>query len=125
MSFTFSSKRAIRNLSGPNNRRRLENAMASASRKVELSDEEVKMFIELLKYSLDYCPIEGVSYEVNITRDKVQDLIVKLEKALNNLKSALQAKIASLSPQALPKTEVPASPEIQNSPLQVPSSSGS
>lgn len=46
------------------------------------SEEEVKALIEILKYSLDYCPIEGISYGVSITRDKIQDLIVKLENAL-------------------------------------------
>lgn len=56
--------------------------MSSASHHIEFSDEEVKILIEILKYSLDYCPIEGVSYEVQITRDKVEDLIAKLEKVL-------------------------------------------
>jgi hypothetical protein len=40
------------------------------------------MFIEILKYSLNYCPTEGVSYEVNVTRNTVQNLIARLEKAL-------------------------------------------
>jgi hypothetical protein len=58
------------------------NAVKSVSIEVEFSDEEVKTLIEILKYSLDYCPIEGISYGVNITRDEVQNLIAKLEKAL-------------------------------------------
>lgn len=56
--------------------------MKSASLQVKLSDEEVKTLIEILKYSLDYCPIEGIGYDVSITRDGVQNLIVKLESVL-------------------------------------------
>ena len=49
-------------------------------RQLELSDQEVKVLLAILKYSLDYCPIESVSNELNVTSDEVQNLITKLEK---------------------------------------------
>ena len=52
------------------------------SHQVELGDQELKTIVEILRYSLDYCPIEGVSYEMNITHDQVEALIGKLERAL-------------------------------------------
>jgi len=58
--------------------------MGSMIHKVGLSDEEVKTLIEILKYAVDYCPFESISEELNITGDKVQDLIAKLEKALKS-----------------------------------------
>ena len=51
---------------------------------MELSDEEIKILIEILKYALDYCPVEGISQEVNITHDKVENLTSKLEKTLGS-----------------------------------------
>jgi hypothetical protein len=51
---------------------------------MEFSDEEIKSLIGVLKYALDYCPLEGISEEVNVTRDKVEDLTLKLEKILRS-----------------------------------------
>lgn len=59
--------------------------MQSVSRQVEFSYEEVKILIEILRFSLDNCPVESITNEVDITGDKVQDLIAKLEKALKVL----------------------------------------
>lgn len=56
--------------------------MRSDPVKVGFSDEEMKALIEILNYSLDYCPIEGISHGVSITRNKIQDLIAKLENGL-------------------------------------------
>lgn len=56
--------------------------MRNALRQVELLNEEIKTLIEILKYSLDYCPIEGISYEITISKDEIQNLIAKLEKTL-------------------------------------------
>ena len=47
---------------------------------LELSDHEVKILVAILKYSLDYCPVESISNELSIASDEVQDLIAKLEK---------------------------------------------
>jgi RIO-like serine/threonine protein kinase len=56
--------------------------MTDISHNIELTDEEVKILRAILKYSLDYCPIESLSHELSITNDDVQDLIIKLEKLL-------------------------------------------
>jgi hypothetical protein len=49
---------------------------------VELDlNNEVKTNIEVLKYAVDSCPVEGISKEVDITINDVEDLIQKLEKA--------------------------------------------
>jgi hypothetical protein len=57
--------------------------MRSVSR-VELSDEEIKILVDTLRYALEYCPIESISHEVEITNEKFEDLIAKLEKALKS-----------------------------------------
>jgi hypothetical protein len=58
--------------------------MGSMIHKVEFGDEELRTLIGVLKYAVDYCPLESISEELNITGDKVQDLIAKLEKALKS-----------------------------------------
>lgn len=56
--------------------------MGNPTVRVEFTEDEAKAIIEILRYSLDYCPIEGVSYEGRIvTRDEVENLIKKLEGA--------------------------------------------
>jgi hypothetical protein len=52
--------------------------------KVELGTDEVKTIIEILKYSVDSCPIESISTEVDITVNGVEDLIQKLTDALQS-----------------------------------------
>ncbi len=52
--------------------------LIAATKKVELSSEDVKILLALLKYSLEMCPIETISPEVRITSDKIEDLIAKL-----------------------------------------------
>lgn len=58
--------------------------MGNGTHRFELGDEEVKTLIEILKYSLDYCPLESISEELNINGEKVEDLIARLEKALQS-----------------------------------------
>ena len=55
--------------------------MGSIVYQVGLGDEEVKTPIEALRYSLDSCPLESLSEEIDITGEKVEDIIAKLEKA--------------------------------------------
>jgi hypothetical protein len=50
--------------------------------KLELSSEEVKTIVEILKYSIDSCPVESISDKVDISIAKLQDLILKLEATL-------------------------------------------
>lgn len=58
------------------------NSMRSVSHQVELSEEEIKILVEILRYALDYCPVESISHEFDITNAKVEDLIAKMEEAL-------------------------------------------
>jgi hypothetical protein len=58
--------------------------MGSTGYQVGLGDEEVKILVEILKYAVDYCPLESLSEEVNITGEKIEDIIAKLEKALKS-----------------------------------------
>jgi hypothetical protein len=50
------------------------------SRQVELSDEEIKKIIAILRFSKDSCPIE--SLPGNIDNDEVESLVSKFEKTL-------------------------------------------
>jgi hypothetical protein len=50
------------------------------SLQVELSDEEIKKIIAILRFSKDACPIE--SLPENIDSDEVESLVSKLEKKL-------------------------------------------
>ncbi len=46
---------------------------------VELSEDEIKMITDLLRYSVGSCPVESVSERVNISPDKIEDLAARLE----------------------------------------------
>jgi hypothetical protein len=48
---------------------------------IELTEEEIRIITEILKYSLDSCPVESMSNQVNISADGVRELVAKLEKA--------------------------------------------
>ncbi len=56
--------------------------MATGLNQTELNDEEIRMIIDVMKYAMNNCPIESASDEVDITADKVANLISKLEKML-------------------------------------------
>ena len=49
-------------------------------KKIELEDDEITSLVDILRFSLEVCPIESVGQEVKITRDLVENLILKLEK---------------------------------------------
>lgn len=53
--------------------------------KIELTEEEVKMITEILKYALVGCPVESISDQMNISSDGVHDLVAKLEKAQRSI----------------------------------------
>jgi hypothetical protein len=44
----------------------------------------MKALVEILKYALEVCPVEGIGYEVNVTRDGIQNLIERFEKTLKS-----------------------------------------
>jgi hypothetical protein len=52
----------------------------NTSRQVELSDEEIKKIIAILRFSKDACPIE--SLPENIDDDGVESLVSRFEKTL-------------------------------------------
>ncbi len=52
--------------------------------KLELGTDEVKTIIEILKYSVDNCPVESITNEVEISVDGVEDLVQKLKNALQS-----------------------------------------
>ena len=49
--------------------------------KLELGEKEVGTIIEILKFSLDSCPVESIGAREDITSDEVEGLIAKLEGA--------------------------------------------
>ena len=52
----------------------------NTSRQIELSDEEIKIIIAILRFSKDACPIE--SLPENIDDDDVESLVSMFEKTL-------------------------------------------
>jgi hypothetical protein len=52
----------------------------NTSRQIELSDEEIKKIIAILRFSKDACPIE--SLPENIDDDDVESLVSMFEKTL-------------------------------------------
>ena len=52
--------------------------------KLELGTDEIKTIIEILRYSVDNCPVESITNEVEISVDGVEDLVQKLEDALQS-----------------------------------------
>ncbi len=51
------------------------------SHQIELSDEEIKKIITILRFSVDACPIE--SLPENVDNDKIENLVSKFEKTLD------------------------------------------
>jgi hypothetical protein len=51
----------------------------NTSRQVELSDEEIKKIIAILRFSKDACPIESIPENID---DEVERLVSKFEKTL-------------------------------------------
>lgn len=45
---------------------------------VHLTSEEARILVEVLRYSLDACPLDTISQDVEITREKIDYLIEKL-----------------------------------------------
>ena len=55
----------------------------NTSRQVELSDEEIKIIITILRFSKDSCPIESLPEKIDA--DKVESMISKFEKTLTSI----------------------------------------
>jgi hypothetical protein len=56
----------------------------SGNRQVSFTDDELKALVEILRYALEVCPVEGIGYDMTITRDEIQDLIQRFEKTLRS-----------------------------------------
>jgi hypothetical protein len=52
----------------------------NTSHQIELSDEEIKKLIAILRFSKDACPIESLPERIEI--DEVDNLVSKFEKAI-------------------------------------------
>lgn len=50
--------------------------------KLDLDETEVRTLIELLRYSLDSCPVESIGSGVRISAIGIEGIIGKLEQAL-------------------------------------------
>jgi hypothetical protein len=52
----------------------------NTSRPIELSDEEIKKLVAILRFSKDACPIESLPEKIEIY--EVENLISKFEEAI-------------------------------------------
>lgn len=50
---------------------------------IELNEEEIKILIAILNFSIAACPLEGISTEIEIDADKIEKLVTKMEKSLS------------------------------------------
>ncbi|MHB9033396.1 MAG: hypothetical protein ACYC6L_10145 [Anaerolineae bacterium] len=60
--------------------------MSDPSRKytVQLDERELRIIVELMRFSLDYCPIQGICPELNVTADDIETIMTRLESELNS-----------------------------------------
>jgi len=49
---------------------------------IDLNEEEIKIIASVLKFSIAGCPIESISQEVEIDADKLDKIVLKMEKSL-------------------------------------------
>jgi hypothetical protein len=57
--------------------------MESNSQKIEFTDTEIKILIEILNYTIDNCPFEGISSEIEINHDVLRDIILKFKNSIS------------------------------------------
>ena len=53
----------------------------SMDKQITLSDKDIAMMIEILKFAEGACPVESINPEFSINGEKIEDLLSKLEKA--------------------------------------------
>ncbi len=61
----------------------MENDLNKNPYKIEFSEEQLKILTEIVKFAYEFCPVEGLSLQVDITSKKVQSIIEKLEQYSN------------------------------------------
>ena len=59
----------------------MEEGAISINHQIEITDDEIKTIIALLRFSIDACPIENLP-EHKIEIDTVNNLILKFEQTL-------------------------------------------
>lgn len=47
-----------------------------------LNEQEIKMLIDILRFSIAACPLSGISKDVEIDADVLEKLISKMENSL-------------------------------------------
>lgn len=50
-------------------------------KQITLSDKDIAMMIEILKFAEGACPVESINPEFSIDAEKIESLLSKLEKA--------------------------------------------
>ncbi len=53
---------------------------------IDLTAEEAKILVDVIRYALDMCPVETISDQVAITREKLEELMDKLEMVVKSIK---------------------------------------
>ncbi len=49
---------------------------------IDLTEEEIKIISAVLKFSIVACPTDSISQDVEIDADKLDKLVIKMEKIL-------------------------------------------
>ncbi len=49
---------------------------------IDLTEEEIKILISIMQFSIAACPLGSVSQEVEIDADKLEKIIAKMENGL-------------------------------------------
>lgn len=49
---------------------------------LDLNEQEIKMLIDILRFSIAACPLGSISQEVEIDADMIDKLISRMENAL-------------------------------------------
>ncbi len=56
--------------------------MAEKGIQIDFNDDEIKVLIDILRFTENSCPVDTISDQSEITTDKIDELITKLENAL-------------------------------------------
>ncbi len=49
---------------------------------IDLTEEEIKILISIMQFSIAACPLGSVSQEVEVDADKLEKIIAKMENGL-------------------------------------------
>ena len=51
---------------------------------IDLNEEEIKILIAIMQFSIAACPLGSISQEIEIDSEKLEKLIAKMEKGLQS-----------------------------------------